>query len=110
MAQKYKCLQTALAIACESVEQLDRIDQLIARTLPTILKQFELHLQTILKRLIQVSINKQCSTSSISELKQLYSRTLQLYSLSIKKDDALKFAGHLKNVLQMIRRSAVIQC
>lgn len=107
MAQKHKCLQTALAIACDSIDQFDKIDKINARTFPALLKQFELHLQTILKHSIQVSINKQCSASSISELKQLYSLTLQL---SIKKDDVLAFSAHLKNVLQVIKQAAVIQC
>lgn len=109
-SQKFKCLQTALSIAYESIDQFDKIEKLDDNSVNNhiaILKQFEAHIQTILKHLIQVSINKQCDANSVAEYKRLYSLTLQM---SIKRDDLLAFSAHLKNILQIIQQSAVIQC
>lgn len=109
-SQKFKCLQTALSIAYESIDQFDKIEKLDDNSVNNhiaILKQFESHIQTILKHLIQVSINKQCDLSSVAEYKRLYSLTLQS---SIKRDELLAFSAHLKNMLQIIQQSAVIQC
>lgn len=100
----------ALFIACESIEQFDKIEKLddsSAATHIAVLKQFELILQTILKHLIQVSISKQCDASIVAERKRLYCLSLQS---SKKKDELLDFATHLKTVLQTIQQSAVIQC
>lgn len=71
-----------------------------------ILKQFELHVQTLLKYFVQVSISKQCDASSVAEYKRIYCLTLQS---SVKRDELLEFSTHLKNILQVIQKSAVNQ-
>lgn len=111
-SQKLKCLQTAVSIACETVDQFEKIGELdVTKDDPKfnveILKQFELSLQTILKHLIQVSINKHSDASSIAEYKRLYSLSLQS---SAQKEDFLQFSSHLKNLLQAIQQSVVISC
>lgn len=109
-SQKSKCLQTALLIVCESIDQFDKIEKLDDNSVSNhigILKQFELHLQTILKHFIQVSINKQCDANAVNEYKRLYSLTLQT---AIKRDDLMEFSAHLQNILRIIQQSAVIQC
>lgn len=111
-SQKLKCLQVAISIACETIDQFEKIEKLDAndddrKRIAEILKQFELNLQTILKHLIQVSINKQSDASSIAEYKRLYSLSLQS---SAPRQDFLQFASHLKKLLQTIRQTVVISC
>lgn len=72
-----------------------------------ILKEFELHVQKLLKHLIQVSINKQSDVNSIAEYKRIYSLSLQS---SAQKNDFQQFSTHLKNLLQTVQQSIVISC
>lgn len=109
-SQKWKSLQTAISIAYESIDQFKKIEKLDAnrddpKCNAEILKQFELHMQKILKHLIQVSINKQCDARSIAEYKRLYSLSLQS---TAQKEDFSQFSTHLKTLLQAIQKAVVI--
>lgn len=111
-SQKLKCLQTAISISCETIEQFQKIEKSNdnsdhSKRNADILKQFELNLQQILKHLIQVSINKQSDANSIAEYKRLYSSSLQS---SAQKDDFVKFASHLKTLLQTIQQAVLLSC
>lgn len=107
-SQKVKCLQTAISMACEMIDQFEKIgkwdDNIDAsKRNYDILKQFELHLQTVLKHLIQLSINRQSDANAIVEYKRLYSSSLQS---GIRKGGFLEFSSHLKNLLQAIQQTA----
>lgn len=112
-SQKWKCLQSAISISCEAIEQFEKIEKSEdthsdkAKRNVGCLKEFELHLQKILKHLIHVSINKQSDTNSIVEYKRLYSSSLQS---TAQKDELVKFASHLKALLQTIQKSVVLAC
>lgn len=106
VSQKWKCLQTAVSIACEAIDQFEKVEKLEEENAQNadILKQFELQLQKILKHLIQVSINKQSDASSIAEYKRIYSSSLQS---AMAKEDFLTFSVHLRNLLQAIQKTVV---
>lgn len=112
-SQKLKSLQTAIAIACEAIHQFEKIEKFDAnndddpKRKGEILKEFELHVQKILKHLIQVSINRQSDVNSIAEYKRIYSLSLQS---SKQKGDFLQFSSHLRNLLQTIQQAIVISC
>lgn len=104
-----KALNTALAVACASIEQfhkIDKLDESNATTVNAQLKQFEMHMQTILKQLVRVSMIKQCDATLITTYKRLYSETLQA---SVIRDNFVLFAQHLKKILENIQQSNVIQ-
>lgn len=104
-SQKTKATHLALSHACETIEPFFN-----KSIIPTIaidqLKQFEIQLQTTLKHMIQISINNKHSDHNITKLKSIYSQSLQS---QIKRDDFLEYSQHLKNVLQTIQQSNVIQ-
>lgn len=106
-SQKLKSLQTAISIACETIHQFEKIEKLDTTNECNIeiLKEFELHVQKLLKHLIQVSINKQSDAKSIAEYKRIYSLSLQS---NAQKKDFLQFSLHLKNLLQTIQQTIVI--
>lgn len=69
-----------------------------------ILKRFEIVLQTALKKLIRLCMNKPNSGKITETYKKLYSLTLK----NITRDDNgnyVAFAQHLINVLQNIKQS-----
>lgn len=106
-AQKLKTLNIALSFACATIEQFQKIEKLDESNANTVqLKQFEMHLQTILRQLIRTSINKQCDATLITTYKRLYSDTLQP---TVKRDNFVIFAQHLKKLLENIQKSKVIQ-
>lgn len=92
-SQKYKLLKDGLLIAGKT--NLNKVQD-EEKTLIDQLRKFETHLQTILKHLIQVSINKADDASSIANYKRLYHLTLQS---SVEKE---KIAEFLKTVLNEI--------
>lgn len=68
-----------------------------------ILKRFEVGLQSVLKKLIRLCMNKPTSGKATEAYKQLYSLTLK----NVSKDDGnyALFAQHLGNVLENIKQS-----
>lgn len=110
-SQKLKSLQTAIATACEAIHQFEKIEKFDTNNdddrKGEILKEFELHVQKMLKHLIQVSINRQSDANSIAEYKRIYSLSLQS---SKQKEDFLEFSSHLRNLLQTIQQAIVISC
>lgn len=96
-AQKYKTLYTALRIACEPIEQLRKSEECSD---VKYLKEFELQLQRTLKHLIQVLITKNSDANALTNLKQIYSSTLQS---DVKRDNFASFSGHILNNLIRIQ-------
>lgn len=70
------------------------------------MKQFESHLQTVLKHLIQISITKHSDAETVKTLKQLYSFTLQS---NINRNDENDFSKHLIQILNKIQEANVIK-
>lgn len=89
----------ALLLACNSIDQFKKFEKLDDSSSGNIigsLKQFEQQLQTNLRHLIKVSMNKQCDQAMISRYKRLYSLTLQSPA---NKDNFVIFAKHLSDIL-----------
>lgn len=112
MSQKTKCLETALTIAHHSIDQLIKIENIndcssssSSADIVAILKRFEIGLQSTLKKLIRLCMNKPSSGKLTETYKQMYSLTLK----NVSKDDGdhVAFAQHLQKVLESIRKSMV---
>lgn len=105
ISQKLKILQVGLAIATGSVDQFDKIAKMDAKTasdMESTLKKFELQLQSLLKKLVRVCMNKQADGKLLTAYKKLYSLTLQS---SQAKENVLVFAEHLRHMLETIKES-----
>lgn len=85
---------------------MEKFDENNATTLLAQMKQFEMHLQTILKQLIRVTMNKQSDATLISTYKRLYIETLQ--ANAVNRDDFVIFAQHLIKIMENILQSNVI--
>lgn len=99
-------MQMFFKIACSQIEQLKKIEKFDENSVGLLdisLRQLELHLQTMLKHLIKLSMNKQCDASVIDSYKRVYSSTLQ--TPPTVKENSLLFAKHLRNVLEEIEKS-----
>lgn len=71
------------------------------------MKQFEMQLQTILKQLIRITMNKQSDAILNVKYKQLYRQTLLANALN--RENIVKFAQYLIKILENILQSNVIQ-
>lgn len=108
-AQKLKSLHMGLSIVCASIDQFrkfENFDENNATILIDQMKQFEMHLQTILKQLIRVTMNKQSDVTLIAEYKRLYIETLQ--TNAVNRDNFVIFTQHLIKILENIRQSNII--
>lgn len=107
-SQKTNFLEMALTIAHNSIDQLLKIESLddsssSSAEIIGVLKRFELSLQTVLKKLIRLYMNKPNSDKFTETYKKLYSLTLK--NVSREDGNYAAFAQHLRNVLEHIKES-----
>lgn len=101
-------LEMALTIAHNSIDQLIKIENLDDSSsssveIIAVLKRYEESLQTVLKKLIRLCMNKPNNGNVTETYKKLYSLTLK----NVSRDDGnyVAFAQHLRNVLEHIKVS-----
>lgn len=108
-SQKTKCLESGLTIAHSSIDQLMKVEHLTDSSnsnaeIMAVLKRFEIVLQTTLKKLIRLYMNKPNSGKITETYKKLYSLTLKRVAKEADGNYAV-FAQHLIDVLQNIKQS-----
>lgn len=111
VSQKTNYLEVALTIAHNCIDQLMKIKNLNDSSSSTnssaeiigVLKRFEDSLQTVLKKLIRLCMNKPNSDKITETYKKLYRLTLK--NASREDGNYVAFAQHLRNVLERIKKS-----
>lgn len=92
----------ALRLASSSMEQLDKIDKIDELSIASMLEnmeKLEKHVQTSLKQLIRIAMNRQSDPINVSRYKQLYSSAIQS---PVDRSSLNAYAEHLKIILSDI--------
>lgn len=101
-------MQYALIIAYSSIEQFEKIAKLDENgvnnvEIESFLMRFKQQLQSTLKKLIRLCMNKPADEKLIGTYKKLYGMTLQPPQ---KTEDFVIFSQHLKFILEEIKKSS----